>query len=404
MGSMIKSWVSNVIGLSGAVGLSDDNALARGFQDPRIRGWIMQAAVLLLAALGIFELVQNTVLNLQKANIASGFGFLENPAGFAINFSLIDYSAQSDFLRAFFVGVLNTLLVAVLGILLATLIGFSVGIARLSPNWLVARLAGFFIETLRNIPLLLQLFFWYFVVLQLLPSQAESLTPGGGIFLNNRGLFVPRILWEAGTFAPFCVALFASLVLGFFARKRFAFEGWKVLGITVLPPLLLLLILGWPLSLDMPVLEGFGFQGGISLIPEFIALLLALSIYTGAFVAENVRSGVQAVPKGQVEAAKALGLPSGLIMRKIILPQAMRVIVPPLTSQYLNLTKNSSLAVAIAYPDLVLVFANTALSQVGQAVEIIAMTMAVYLLISLGTSLFMNWYNARLALKERGTA
>jgi len=330
-----------------------NSSLAQMWQDPKIRGWIAQALVVFITVLAIYEIAGNTTENLQRANIASGFGFLNNPSGFAINFTLIEYSPQSSYFRAFVVGVLNTLLISAIGIVLATLIGFSVGTARLSQNWLLARLAGTFVETLRNTPLLLQLFFWYFVVLNLLPSQQESYSLFDVVFLNNRGLFLPSLIWST----------------------------WVI---------------------EVPVLTGFQFEGGVNIIPEFIALLLALSIYTGAFIAEIVRAGIQSVPKGQVEAARALGLRPGVIMRKVIRPQAMRVIIPPLTSQYLNLTKNSSLAVAIAYPDLVLVFANTALSQIGQAVEIVIMTMAVYLFISLATSLFMNWYNARMRFKERG--
>lgn len=385
-----------------------ESSLAQLWQDPKVRGWLAQALVLLFAVLAVYEIAGNTIENLQRANIASGFGFLRDPSGFAINFTLIEYSPQSSYFRAFLVGVLNTLLIASIGVALATFIGFTVGVARLSPNWLLARLAGAFIETLRNTPLLLQLFFWYFVVLNLLPPQRDSYSLGETVFLNNRGLFFPRLVWEEGTFLIFFAATLAAIAaaLGIWRRRSSLVfpipPSAVVLLLLFAVPLLAFILLGGPAALEFPTLTGFNFQGGITFIPEFIALLLALSIYTGAFIAEIVRSGVQSVARGQVEAARALGLKPGLIMRKVVMPQAMRVIIPPLTSQYLNLTKNSSLAVAIAYPDLVLVFANTALSQVGQAVEIVIMTMAVYLFISLATSLFMNWYNARMRFKERG--
>lgn len=389
-----------------------NSSLAQMWQDPKIRGWIAQALVVFITVLAIYEIAGNTAENLQRANIASGFGFLNNSSGFAINFTLIEYSPQSSYFRAFVVGVLNTLLISAIGIVLATLIGFSVGAARLSQNWLLARLAGTFVETLRNTPLLLQLFFWYFVVLNLLPSQKDSYSLLDAFFLNNRGFFFPRLVWAEGVLPYVLVGFAILLVMTVFAcryvGKRRPHEPWRqyfvVFQLLIFPPLFALgpLLAAEKLKIGLPWLSGFNFEGGINLIPEFIALLLALSIYTGAFIAEIVRSGIQSVPKGQVEAARALGLRPGVIMRKVIRPQAMRVIIPPLTSQYLNLTKNSSLAVAIAYPDLVLVFANTALSQIGQAVEIVLMTMAVYLFISLATSLFMNWYNARMRFKERG--
>lgn len=390
-----------------------NSPLAQMWQDPKIRGWIAQALVVFITVLAIYEIAGNTAENLQRANIASGFGFLNNSSGFAINFTLIEYSPQSSYFRAFIVGVLNTLLISAIGIVLATLIGFSVGAARLSQNWLLARLAGTFVETLRNTPLLLQLFFWYFVVLNLLPAQKDSYSFLGGFFLNNRGFFFPRLVWEndqafAGYMAFLAVLILLAIVGYRKARvhqKNVALHrALLVLNMLGPPPLIALVILNMHgfVWVEAPAFRSFNFEGGINLIPEFIALLLALSIYTGAFIAEIVRAGIQSVPKGQVEAARALGLRPGVIMRKVIRPQAMRVIIPPLTSQYLNLTKNSSLAVAIAYPDLVLVFANTALSQIGQAVEIVIMTMAVYLFISLVTSLFMNWYNARMRFKERG--
>jgi len=311
---------------------------------------------------------------------------------------------------SFLVGLLNTLLVSALGIVLATLLGFMIGVARLSGNWLLARLADLYVETFRNIPLLLQIFFWYFAVLRALPRPRDSMALGEAVFLNLRGLYLPEPIFEPG-FRLVGVALAAAVVLCWllvrWARRRQVREGVSFpvvrtsLLILLLLPLVTFLVTGMPLSWELPALKGFNFHGGITVIPELTALLFALSIYTAAFIAEIVRSGIQAISKGQTEAAQALGLKRGQVLRLVVIPQALRVIIPPLTNQYLNLIKNSSLATAIGYPDLVSVFAGTTLNQTGQAVEVIAITMAVYLLISLSVSLLMNWYNRKMALVER---
>jgi len=379
-------------------------------RDPRLRALLLQALFLAVVLGFLGWIVHNTLANLEQRGISTGFGFLSSEAGFGILQTLIDYSETSTFGRTFVVGLLNTLLVSVLGIFLATVLGFVIGVARLSGNWLVARVAGVYIETFRNIPLLLQIFFWYFAVLRALPMPRQSLSLGDAVFFNLRGLYLPRPLTEPGfgwVVGAFCVALVLGWLLLRWARRRQALSGerpavgrYALLLVVVLPAAAFLLA-GSPLTWELPELKGFNFRGGISLIPELTALLLALSIYTAAFIAEIVRAGIQSIPKGQTEAARALGLRPGHVLRLVVIPQALRVIIPPLTSQYLNLMKNSSLATAIGYPDLVSVFAGTTLNQTGQAVEVIAMTMAVYLTISLLISLFMNWYNARIALVER---
>jgi general L-amino acid transport system permease protein len=302
------------------------------------------------------------------------------------------------------------LLVAGVGIVLATVLGFAIGMARLSPNWLVARLGGGYVELVRNLPLLFQILFWYLAVLGTLPGPRASLSLFDQIFLNNRGIIVPAPVPGEGlryVIATLVVAVLATMVLARWARRRQDATGqrfpmlWVGLGLIVGLPLVAFAVLGFPLGFETPRLQGFNFVGGLRLIPEFIALLIALTTYTAAFIAEVVRAGIQAVPRGQTEAAMALGLRRGTMLRLIVVPQALRVIVPPLTNQYLNLTKNSSLAVAIGYPDLFALFAGTVLNQTHQAIEVIAITMAVYLLISLITSLLMNWYNAHLQLSER---
>jgi general L-amino acid transport system permease protein len=349
--------------------------------------------------------------NLKRAKIASGFGFWNDTAGFDISQTLIDYSITSTYGRAFWVGLLNTLLVAAIGIVLATILGFAVGIARLSRNWLLARLAGLYVEVVRNLPLLLQLLFWYNAVLNALPERLQDSIriPGGG-YLNRRGLFLPEPIFGPGSGAAL-VALFvgviAAVVYRIWAKRRHARTGfapplWPVVLVLVgAPPLVVLAFAGFPIAFEYPQPGRFNIHGGLEILPEFIALLVGLSTYTAAFIAEAVRAGLLAVPRGQKEAAQSLGLPARHTLRLVVIPQAMRVIVPPLTSQYLNLTKNSSLAVAIGYPDLVHIFAGTVLNQTGQAVEVIAVTMAVYLSISLFTSLLMNLYNRRVAIVER---
>jgi general L-amino acid transport system permease protein len=369
----------------------------------RLRDAATQAVVLAGALALAAWFVGNTLDNLSERGIASGFGFLDSTAGFSIIFTLIDYSELSTYGRAFLVGLLNTLLVSAVGIVAATILGVLVGVARLSANWLVARLATVYVETFRNIPLLLQIFFWYFAVLGAMPQPRASLSLFALIFLNNRGLYLPKPLptpdfWIATALLAAGAAAAVLLwrrarVRGVATRSRAAF----LLALALVPAAAAALlgepVAGW----SLPHPAGFGFEGGAVLIPEFVGLVLGLSLYTGAYIAENVRSGILAVDKGQREAAAALGLSRGRTLRLVILPQAMRVIVPPLTSHYLSLTKNSSLAAAIGYPELVSVFAGTVLNQTGQAVEVIAITMAVYLSISLVIAGAMNLYNRRVA-------
>ena len=371
----------------------------------------IQVGIVVVIAGLIYGAVVDAAQNLARAHIASGFGFWNNTAGFDISQTLIAYSAStSTFGRAFWVGLLNTLLVAAIGIILATVLGLIVGLARLSNNWLVARLAGGYVELVRNIPLLLQLFFWYNAVLKSLPQLRGSVAlPGGGI-LNNRGLFLPRP--EFGphfsvVIAALLVGIAAAIALVVFANRLRDRTGeevptlWPVVGFVVVLPLAVFALAGFPLAFSVPQMGRFNVSGGVEIIPEFAALVLALTVYTAAFIAEVVRAGVQAVSGGQIEAAQALGLRSGATLRLVVLPQAMRVIVPPLTSQYLNLIKNSSLAVAIGYPDLVQIFAGSVLNITGQAVEVIAITMGVYLAISLFTSFLMNLYGRATAIAER---
>lgn len=371
-------------------------------------GWGGFAAQLAFVAFVIwlgYEIYSNAQANLRAQRIATGFGFLQQTAGFATSQHLIPYQESDTYLRVFFVGLLNTLVVSVIGIVFATVIGFIIGLGRLSPNWLVSRLSGAYVEIVRNLPLLFQLLFWYLAVLATLPAPRQSVSIMDAVFINSRGVIVPKPIGEAG-FEPFVFALLAailgSIILRVYSRRRLFATGHRmtiwpwVLGMLIGLPLISTFIFGKPVTFEMPVLRGFNFATGSRLIPEFVALLLALSTYTAAFIAEIVRAGVLSVHKGQMEAGASLGLSRGATLRLIVVPQALRVILPPLTNQYLNLTKNSSLAVAIGYPDLVSVFAGTTLSQTGQAIEIIAITMGVYLLISLITSALMNFYNWRL--------
>jgi general L-amino acid transport system permease protein len=381
---------------------------------PRRRRWgnlALQAALVVVVGGLAYGAFVNAADNLAKANIASGFRFWNNTAGFDISQTLIDYSpSTSTFGRAFWVGLLNTLLVAALGIVLATALGFAIGIARLSRNWLVSRLAGAYVELIRNVPLLLQLLFWYNAVLKALPDLRSSFALPGGLFLNNRGLFLPRPQFGAGfsyVLTAFVLGAIATTALRIWARRRQDLTGEPprilpyALTLIVAVPLVVFFLAGAPLHFSFPEMGRFNVLGGTEILPEFAALLLALAIYTAAFIAEVVRAGLLSVPHGQTEAAQALGLRSGSTLRLVVVPQAMRVIVPPLTSQYLNLIKNSSLAVAIGYPDLVQVFAGSVLNITGQAVEVIAVTMAVYLFISLATSLFMNLYGHAVGIVER---
>jgi len=376
----------------------------------RFRDWLFQLLTLTIVGALLWTLFDNLQVNLAHRGITTGFGFLDSEAGFGIITHLIEYSESSTYGRAFLVGLLNTLLVSFIGIILATLFGVVIGVARLSSNWLISRLALGYVELIRNIPLLLQIFFWYFEVLRSLPSPRQSINWGDAIFMNNRGIYLPSPLPEEGfslAWWAMVVALIFSIVIFRWAKRRQhqtgrTFPRWRVAtGLLLGLPLLTLALQGFPLSWELPALRGFNFQGGVVMIPEFMALLLALSLYTASYIAEIVRSGIQAVNRGQSEAALSLGLSRGQTLRLVILPQALRVIIPPLTSQYLNLLKNSSLAAAIAYPELVSVFAGTVLNQSGQAVEVIGITMGVYLLISLSISLLMNWYNHKMQLVER---
>jgi general L-amino acid transport system permease protein len=404
--------------------------------NPKVRGAFYQAVALVLVLACAYAFAVNASDNLRSQGFASGFGFLDNTAGFGINQTLIDYSETDTYGRVFVVGLLNTLLVAVIGCVFATVLGFIIGIARLSPNWLIARLGGVYVETIRNLPLLFQLLFWYLAVLGTMPGPRNSIglglqpllagigdgaaalgLPGADafrslaawvgppdVYLNNRGVILPRPLLGDGfewVAIAFGLAVLLAIALRIWARRRLDATGktfptgWAAFALIAVLPLAALLALGLPISFEHPQLRGFNFVGGVRLIPELVALLFALVTYTAAYIAEVVRAGILAVPRGQSEAALALGLRRGLALRLIIVPQALRVIIPPLTNQFLNLTKNSSLAVGVGYPDLFAVFAGTTLNQTHQAIEIIAITMAVYLAISLITSLLMNWYNAR---------
>ncbi len=396
-----------------SIDLTGGSAPARAafYNDPKVRSVVYQLALCVVVAFLVYGAASNVIDHLERAHIASGFGFWDEAAGFDISQSLIFYSAQaSTYGRAFWVGLLNTLLVAGLGIVLATVLGFVVGISRLSKNWLLAKTAGGYVETIRNIPLLLQLLFWYNAALKALPDTRDSLVIWGGAYLNNRGLYLPQpvllddfdvVIVAAG------VGIVAAIGFAVWARLRQERTGQRspvctvALVLALGLPLAAFVLKGFPLKLNYPQAGRFNIGGGIEVLPEFAALLFGLSIYTAAFIAEVVRAGILAVSRGQIEAAYSLGLKPRPTLRLIVVPQAMRVIIPPLTSQYLNLTKNSSLAVAIGYPDLVQVFTGTVLNQTGQAVEVVAITMLVYLTISLVTSLAMNIYNRRVALVER---
>lgn len=378
--------------------------------NPRTRSIVLQGLTLALTVAAVALIGHNLALNLERQGIASGFDFLGKTAGFDIIQHLIPYTEESTYGRAFAVALLNTLVVSVIGIVAATVLGFALGVARLSTNWLVARLALLYVEVVRNLPLLLQLFFWYFAVLRTLPSARDSYSLWDTVYLNIRGLYVPSPVGQEGivglAVVVGAVVLAGGVLVSWSKRRRLAtgrtFPAWRValLG-GILITAIAYVAFGSPIGWEKPELSGFNFQGGLTLLPEMVALLVALTTYTAAFIAEIVRAGILAVSRGQWEASLSLGLTRGQTLRLVVVPQAMRVIVPPMTSQYLNLTKNSSLAAAIAYPDLVLVFAGTVLMQTGQAVEVIAITMGVYLTISLIISLAMNQYNQRVALVER---
>ena len=379
------------------------------FYDPRFRKWAAQALVLFLLCLGVYELIVNTSANLARLNQDFGFDFLSRAAGFDLSTSLLPYSSNSSYSRALLVGFWNTALVSIVGVFLASILGFTIGVMRLSQNSVVSAFAGVYIEIVRNIPLLLQIFIWYALVLKPLPGPKQAISLFESIFISNRGIIMPHPSFGPG--AWIAVALFIAALAGTWvfrriarARKEATGRGlpvwWISLVALFLAPVLGLLIAGWPLTWSHPVLAGFNFKGGMTLVPEFVALLLALSTYTAAFIAEIVRSGITSVSRGQTEAASALGLDSGKTLRLIVIPQALRVIIPPLTSQYLNLTKNSSLAVAIGYPDLMYA-GGTVNNQSGKAIEVFSILLIVYLSVSILTSLFMNWLNARMKLVER---
>jgi general L-amino acid transport system permease protein len=376
--------------------------------DERVRAAFWQVLIVGMVVAIVWWLVRNTQHNLEVRRIATGFGFLSREAGLPIGESLIDYTPADTYLRALTVGVLNTLKVAVVGVILATILGTLIGIARLSKNWLLSKIAAVYVEVIRDIPLLLQLLFWY-TILQGLPGPRQALNPLPGVYLMNRGLRLPFLDWEVGHswgLLAFVVGAFATWLFAREMRRRRMKDGqprpvWPAaIGFLVVVPALVWWLGGAPVGIEWPELRGFNFRGGMTVSPEYFALLIGLVTYTAGFIAEIVRAGILSVPHGQWEAAQALGLHRGTVLKQIVLPQALRVIVPPMTSQYLNLTKNSSLAVAIGYQDIVSI-ANTTLNQTGQAIEGIAIIMLVYLTISLSISFFMNWYNSRITLVER---
>ena len=379
--------------------------------DPKVRSIAYQVLLCAVIIFLAYSAVRNAADNLARARIASGFGFWNQTAGFDISQTLIEYTAQAGtYGRAFWVGLLNTLLVAAIGIVLATVVGFLVGIARLSKNFLLSKLSAGYVELIRNVPLLLQLLFWYNAVLKALPDLRDSWTLPGSIFLNNRGFFAPSPVFQTGmefVGGAFIVGIIGALGYRNWARKKQERTGAQspvalvALGLIIGLPVIAFFLAGMPATLEFPEKGRFNIRGGMEILPELVALVIGLTFYTGAFIAEVVRAGIMAVSRGQTEAAGAVGLRTGQTLKLVVIPQAMRVIIPPLTSQYLNLTKNSTLAVFVGYPDLVQIFTGTVLNQTGQAVEVVMITMAVYLTISLVTSTVMNWYNSRIALVER---
>ncbi len=386
------------------------------FYERKFRERAYQVILIVFLAAFFWLIFQNTFELIETLGIATGFDFLKQPAGFEIIQTLIDYTPESTYGRVFIVGLLNTIVISVIGIILATFLGCLIGIARLSQNFLVSSLAASYVSIFRNVPLLLQIFFWYHAVLKPLPGPRELHQKGDivSFSINNRGFYFPKIELEFGSSIVLWGVLFAMIVIFFLCKytqklkettgKEFPLFSSSLVMFFGLPLFLMVIItilFGFPFSLSYAEMERFELEGGFSVIPEFISLLLALTIYTASFIAEIVRSGIQAVDYGQTEAANSMALKKVKILRLVILPQALRIIIPPLISQYLNLTKNSSLAAAIAYPEIVSVFAGIALNQTGQALEIIAMTMAIYLLLSLSTSMFLNWYNRRIMLKEK---
>jgi general L-amino acid transport system permease protein len=377
--------------------------------DPKFRSIFFQALTAVVVIGIVWFIAHNVATNLARSNTASGYGFLNGRSGFDIGDTLIPYSSNSTYGRAIVVGFLNTLMVAAVGIVTATIIGFIVGIGRLSHNWLIAKICTVYVEFFRNIPPLLVIFFWYSGVLRALPNVRDSLEMPFHFFLNNRGLVFPKPIWGEGAWmiaAAILVAIIAAIGVYQWASRRQMKTGqqfpvlWTGAALVIFLPLLTFFAIGSPVTFDVPVAGRFNLSGGGTVLPEFFALYLALSFYTAAFIAEIIRAGIRGVPKGQTEAATALGLQPNTTTRLVVVPQAMRIIIPPLTSQYLNLTKNSSLGVAIGYPELVST-GGTTMNQTGQAVEVVSIWIIVYLSISLATSLFMNWFNAKMALVER---
>ncbi len=396
--------------------MSAINVEASGFRltslwtDKRSRGVVIQIIALIALLLFLGFIVNNTARNLELLGVETGYGFLEEPANYDINQRPIEYDSRSSHSRAMLVGLLNTGIVAIAGIVLATILGFVAGVLRLSHNWLVSRLVYCYVEFTRNVPLVLQILLWYGLIVHSLPKPRQALEPASGFFLSNRGFALPRPIFESGFEAvviAFVVAVAGAVFFARYARKVQEATG-KIypvftinLGLIVLLPILVFFVAGMPITLDWPALKGFNFRGGLTIIPEFIALWFALSIYTAAFIAEIVRAGIQSVSHGQTEASYALGIKPNWTMRLVILPQALRVIIPPLISQYLNLTKNSSLAIVIGYMDIVATIGGISLNQTGRALECMSIVLSIYLLISLSISLVMNWYNKRVALVER---
>ncbi|SMF66922.1 general L-amino acid transport system permease protein [Xaviernesmea oryzae] len=392
-----------------AMAPSEARTLRSYVYDPRYRGIFFQVLTLLIVVVLGWWIFDNTAENLARSGTASGYGFLRGRAGFDIGQSLISYTSDSTYGRAIVVGFINTVLVAVLGIITATIVGFVVGIGRLSKNWLIAKLCTLYVEIFRNIPVLLIIFFWYKGVLDSLPQVRDSLALPFNVFLNNRGLAFPKPIWGEGAWlipAAFLVGIIVTIGVARWAKQRQAATGkqfhtiWTGIGLIVGLPILAFFVAGSPLTFDYPIAGRFNLTGGARILPEFVALYLALSLYTASFIAEVIRAGIRGVPKGQSEASFALGMQPAQTTRLVVVPQAMRIIIPPLTSQYLNLTKNSSLGVAIGFPELFST-TSTTLNQTGQAVEAISIMLTVYLAISIATSLFMNWFNAKMALVER---
>ncbi|MCP3379972.1 amino acid ABC transporter permease [Bradyrhizobium sp. CCGUVB4N] len=382
---------------------------ASPFYDPKLRSIVVQVAIIVLLVLALWWISDNTIENLRRSNIPTGFEFLNSRSGFEIPDRLIDYSSESSYGRALLVGIVNTVRVAVLGIIVATIIGFVVGIGRLSSNWMIRKLATIYIEVFRNVPLLLVILFWYQGVLALLPNVRSSLALPFGSYLNNRGLYLPRLIWSQGAWliiAGLMIAIGLSWYVARRARARQMATGqqlpvfWVSVALLIGLPLLGCVLAGFPMTVEFPQKGTFMLTGGLDVKPEFLSLLLALSFYTASFIAEIVRAGIQGVPKGQAEAYSSLGIRPGQGLRLVIIPQALRIIIPLLTSQYLNLTKNSSLAVAVGYADLYAV-GGTILNQTGRAIEVVVIFMVVYLGLSILTSLVMNWFNVKLALRQR---